>query len=92
MAQAAFTKEAWKNASKYDYKNFKDKRLKRRFEFLSMKNFLNDPKDSEKFIRITTNMKNMYGTAKICPPTKRNCSLDTDGISLDPGITRIMSN
>ena len=91
MDQAAFTKEAWKTASKYDYKNFQDKRLKRRFEFLSMKNFLNDPKDSEKFIRITTNMKNMYGTAKICPPTKRNCSLDTDGISLDPGITKIIS-
>ena len=91
MAQAAFTKEAWKNASKYDYKNFQDERLKRRFVFLSMKNFLNDPKDSEKFIRITTNMKNLYGTAKICPPTKRNCSLDTDGISLDPGITKIIS-
>lgn len=37
-------------------------------------------------------MTNIYSTAKICPYSKQDCSLDTDGLSLEPGIESILSS
>ena len=36
-------------------------------------------------------MSNIYGTAKVCPYTKRSCSLATEGLALEPGSNEIMS-
>lgn len=36
-------------------------------------------------------MTNIYSTAKICPFSQQNCSLETQGLSLEPEIEDIMA-
>ena len=36
-------------------------------------------------------MEKIYNTAKICPFKKQNCNLDTEGLTLDPEILKIMT-
>lgn len=37
-------------------------------------------------------MENIYNVAKICPFNKQDCNLSTEGLTLDPEISEIMSS
>jgi peptidyl-dipeptidase A len=36
-------------------------------------------------------IENIYNTAKICPYNKQDCNKDTEGLTLDPEISAIMT-
>ncbi|KAJ9581076.1 hypothetical protein L9F63_023745, partial [Diploptera punctata] len=38
-----------------------------------------------------TNMTTTYSSAKICPYKKENCDLNTEGLELDPGMQKVIS-
>ena len=37
-------------------------------------------------------MTSVYGAAKVCPFEKQDCDLDTEGLTLEPGLEAIISN
>lgn len=37
-------------------------------------------------------MEGIYNTAKICPFNKQDCNLSTEGLTLDPEISEVMSS
>lgn len=37
-------------------------------------------------------IENIYNTAKICPFDKQECNLTTEGLTLDPEISAVMTN
>ena len=93
-ALAKYVKESWRNhITKYKYSQFKDKKLKRRFEILSV---LETPALSQarfsEFVDIRSHMTKIYGTGKVCPLDYRDCNKEKDGLDLEPGLTLIMSN
>ncbi|CRL05281.1 CLUMA_CG018154, isoform A [Clunio marinus] len=48
--------------------------------------------DLENLTRISNGMMTTYNTAKICPHNQADCDLATEGLTLDPEITFVMSN
>lgn len=42
--------------------------------------------------RTLNSIENKYNTAKICPFDKQDCNLGTEGLTLDPEISKIMSS
>ena len=89
---AGLQKQAWKDhVTKYAYKNFTNKELRRRFELLSITMSALEDNENEEFANITSSMLSTYGSAKVCPLKNRNCTLESEGLSLEPGITKIIS-
>lgn len=91
---AKYVKESWtKHIIKYNYTEFKDTELKRRFEMLSV---LEEPALSNdryaEFVEIRSYMSKIYGTGKVCPLDNRECKKETEGLDLEPGLTTIISN
>lgn len=39
-----------------------------------------------------TGIESIYNTARICPFDKQNCNLTTEGLTLDPEISAVMTN
>ena len=91
---AKYVKEAWNShITKYNFTQFKDKKLKRRFEMLSVleSSALSQDKLSD-FLDIRSYMTKIYGTGKVCPLNHRDCKKEEEGLDLEPGLTRIMSH
>jgi len=40
--------------------------------------------------KIVSNMTTIYGSAKVCPFDKQNCDLETEGLTLEPGLEDII--
>ena len=89
---AFFMKQAWKDhITKYAYKDFKNKELRRRFEILSTTEFALEDKENEELANITSSMESTYGSAKVCPFENRNCEIRLEGLSLKRGISKIIA-
>ncbi|XP_069675481.1 angiotensin-converting enzyme-like isoform X2 [Periplaneta americana] len=94
LAFAQFEKEQWEQHFRgVDWQNFQNETVKRQLKTLSVLGIsaLNDSALSE-LNSHQTNMTTIYSSAKICPYDNQNCDLATDGLSLDPGMEKVISS
>ncbi|XP_022240774.1 angiotensin-converting enzyme-like isoform X1 [Limulus polyphemus] len=106
LVYAEFQKEAWKNATSFAWKQFKNPSTRRLFKFLSILGTAALPTEKLKELNeISASMEDTYSTSKICPYslqvviTDESENLDDDKssseeenctLSLEPDITRIL--
>eukprot|EP00092_Neocalanus_flemingeri_P032409 GFUD01035244.1.p1 GENE.GFUD01035244.1~~GFUD01035244.1.p1 ORF type:complete len:665 (+),score=203.13 GFUD01035244.1:85-2079(+) len=91
---AAFEKESWKTIfTQYDYDQFEDEDLKRRFKMHSVLGLpALEAEDFSSFNKIVSDMTSIYGAGKICPFDNQDCDLETEGLTLEPGIEAILAD
>ncbi|ODM92909.1 Angiotensin-converting enzyme [Orchesella cincta] len=89
---AIFHKKVWNTVIKnVDYKSFKSEGLKRQLEKLSVIGLAALPEDKlMEHTKISSEMTDIYSTAKICPYKKQSCDLETEGLDLDPEIQELL--
>ncbi|XP_035233433.1 angiotensin-converting enzyme-like [Stegodyphus dumicola] len=92
LEAAEFTKESWKNATSFAWKDFRNKNetVYRWFKKLSVLGYSAlPPEDFKELSEIVADMQDIYSRAKICnykSPAKKDCNL-----SLEPELTEILA-
>jgi len=91
---AAFDKKSWKKIfTKYDYKKFKNKKLKRRFQLQSTLGLASlGAKDFSHFTMLESVMKRIHSEARICPFDNKSCNPKTEGLEEKPGVDGIFKD
>ncbi|XP_071103349.1 angiotensin-converting enzyme-like [Haliotis cracherodii] len=87
LMMAEFTKESGRNASMFDWKNFQDETMRRRFSILADIGTAAMP-DKTKLKRlkdVLSEMEEIYSKGKVCMK-------DDECLDLEPGLTRLMSS
>ncbi|KAJ8943308.1 hypothetical protein NQ318_004749 [Aromia moschata] len=95
LESAAWEKDIWdkyfKDLNPEDYSS--DPSLQRQVRMLRiLGNAALDKEKLAELTNVTNQMTGIYSTAKICPYTKQECDLETEGLSLEPDIEEIMKN
>ena len=87
LNQAKFEKEQWEAHFKdVDISTVKDSTLKRQLQYLQSLGTSALPADQlEQLNKHLLTMQNTYSTARVCPFTKQQCDLPSEGLNLDPG-------
>ncbi|KAF5302724.1 hypothetical protein FQR65_LT08466 [Abscondita terminalis] len=88
-----YNKDVWTNVfHNLNEDDYSDDVLKRQIKILKVVGnaALEEDKLSELSAAVN-HMTNIYNTAKICPYSKPDCSLQTDGLALEPGIESILA-
>ncbi|RZB38755.1 hypothetical protein BDFB_008530 [Asbolus verrucosus] len=93
LEAAAFQKSNWEQYFKdLNPDDYVDEQIKRQVKNLRILG--NAALSEEKLTQLTTvtnTMTNIYSTAKICPYSKQNCDLSTEGLSLEPGMEAVLA-
>jgi peptidyl-dipeptidase A len=93
LESAAFNRKYYedhfKGVNPEDYTN---ELTKRQLKYLTKlgRDALDDNK-LEQLTKTTQKIEEIYNTAKICPFNKKECDLKTEGLTLDPDITKVMT-
>ncbi|XP_064643851.1 angiotensin-converting enzyme-like isoform X1 [Lineus longissimus] len=84
LRESEFSKETFKNASLFDWRNFKNETLKKMFKDLSNIGIaaLDDKAKVKEYNQVVVDMKTLYSTGKFC--MEGNC------YQLEPDLTRIL--
>jgi peptidyl-dipeptidase A len=90
---AAFDKKWYNEVFKGEKpEDYADESVKRQLKFLTkLGTSVLDDSDLTELTETQMGMENTYNTAKICPFDKQNCNLATEGLTLDPEISEVMS-
>ncbi|KAF5302725.1 hypothetical protein FQR65_LT08467 [Abscondita terminalis] len=89
---AKYNKDMWTNLfHDLNEDDYSDDELKRQINILKVVGnaALEEGKLSELSTAVSS-MTNIYSTAKICPYSKQNCDLETEGLALEPDIESIL--
>ena len=89
-----YDKQVWfEHVTQYDYNEFNDTSLKRRFENMALLGIAAmDETNLSNFNQIVSHMQGTYGAGKVCPYKNQNCDLSTEGLTLEPGISEVIDN
>ncbi|KAK5650646.1 hypothetical protein RI129_001675 [Pyrocoelia pectoralis] len=90
---AKFNKEEWNRVfNKIDSQNYTKPFIKRQIQILKvLGNAALDETKLKELTVATNEMTSIYSTAKICPYGKPDCNLNTEGLSLEPGIENVLA-
>ncbi|CAL8095791.1 unnamed protein product [Orchesella dallaii] len=90
---ATYSKREWEQVIRhFDYKSFQDPSLKRQLQMLNVIGTAALPEEKLKvYNEISSEMTEIYGTAKICPYNNQTCDLEKDGLALNPGIEKVLT-
>lgn len=89
-----YDKKSWYDiVNQYDYESFQDEDLKRRFRNMALLGIAAMKDESlDEFNNLVSKMTGIYGAAKVCPFDKQDCDLNTEGLTLEPGISDVVDN
>lgn len=93
VIKAQYEKDTWKRYFKhFNVSTVENPSVKRQLELSKVvgTSALSDEK-IKRLKDVNSEMMKIYGTAKICPFEKQNCNLVEDGLSLNPGIEKILT-
>ena len=51
-----------------------------------------EAEDFSSFNKLVSDMTSIYGAGKICPFDNQGCDLETEGLTLEPGIEEILAD
>ncbi|KAK3922188.1 Angiotensin-converting enzyme [Frankliniella fusca] len=90
---ATFTRDSWsKHFKDLDQSKIKDDQLRRQVHFLqSLGTAALSDEEFKKLNSHLLSMQTTYSTAKVCPFSKQQCNLETEGLNLDPGIEEVIT-
>ncbi|XP_055997291.1 uncharacterized protein LOC130047084 isoform X2 [Ostrea edulis] len=86
--RSKFVNEAVKNASRYDWRNFRNGTVQRLFRIITDVGWaaLSDPKKVKRLSNVSAEMKKIYSEASVCNVSGDHC------IDMETGLTPIMAN
>ena len=89
-----YDKQVWfDHVTQYNYDQFKNPSLKRRFENMALLGIAAmDEVSLSEFNNIVSEMQGVYGAGKVCPFEKQDCDLNLEGLTLEPGISEVVDN
>ena len=89
-----YDKETWFHfVTQYDYDQFNDDTLKRRFDNMALLGIAAMTNESlSEYNGIVSGMTGVYGAGKVCPYQNQKCDLVTEGLTLEPGISQVIDN